>query len=91
MLITSPGSSTMNWLRYRTTSATSKIMFLVSPSCRSSPFTHRRMPSRCGSLTSSAVTSQGPSGLNVSHDLPLSHWPPRSSWNSRSETSLEIA
>jgi len=38
-----------------------------------------------------AVTSHGPSGLNVSQFLPLSHWPPRSIWNSRSETSWATA
>ena len=44
----------------------------------------------CGSLISSLVTNQGPTGPNVSQLLPLFHWPPlRSIWNTRSETSLE--
>ena len=34
------------------------------------------------------VTIHGPIGAKVSHPLPLSHCPPRSSWYSRSETSL---
>jgi len=40
------------------------------------------------SAISSGVASQGPAGLNVSADLPLTHWPPRSFWNSRSLTSF---
>lgn len=91
VLITSPGYSVMNRLRYRTTWATGKIWSAVVPSCRFSPFTHSRSPRACGSGTSSAVTSHGPSGLNVSQFLPLSHCPPRSNWNSRSETSCATA
>ena len=91
VLITSPGRSTMNWLRYQTRWSTPKIMSAVVPSCRGSPLTQSRRPSACGSATSSAVTIHGPSGLNVSQFLPLSHCPPRSIWNSRSETSLLIA
>ena len=33
---------------------------------------------------------QGPSGPKVSAPLPLLHWPPRSIWNARSETSLQM-
>src|SRR5205814_3765849 len=91
VLMTSPGYSTTNWLRYRTSSATPNAMFLVLPSCFFSPLTHSRRPRSCGSGTSSAVTNQGPSGLNVSQFFPLSHWPSRSIWNSRSETSLTTA
>ncbi len=91
VLITSPGRSTMNWLTYRTTSPTGKICSAVVPSCLSSPLTHSRSDSRCGSGTSSAVTSQGPSGLNVSQFFPLSQVPPRSIWNSRSDTSCATA
>ena len=47
-------------------------------------------PSRClPSLISSRVTRYGPSGPNVGQPLPLVHWPPRSVWNSRSETSWQ--
>lgn len=59
------------------------------PFCFSSPLTHSLSGRFCGSGTSSAVTSQGPSGLNVSQFLPLSQVPPRSIWNSRSETSFD--
>ena len=89
--MTSPGSSTMNWLRYHTTCAAEKIMSAVLPSCMVSPLTLSDSDSACTSSISSGVTSHGPSGLNVSHDLPLTHWPPRSSWNSRSDTSCETA
>ena len=81
----------MNWLTYRTTSATGKIWSAVVPSCFSSPLTHSLSASACGSGTSSAVTSHGPSGLNVSQFLPLSQVPPRSIWNSRSDTSCATA
>lgn len=40
-----------------------------------------------GAPISSAVTSQGPSGLKVSQGLPRGHWDEYSNWNSRSETS----
>ena len=79
----------MNWLRYRMMNGTEKISDFVDPSCIRRPLTSSQ---RCNLSTagiSSGVTSHGPSGLNVSQDLPLSHWPPRSSWNSRSLTSCE--
>ena len=44
--------------------ATEKIMSAVLESCRASPFTHDRRPSFCGSVSSSAGTSQGPSGVH---------------------------
>ena len=69
---------------------TSKIMVLVEPVCMRSPFTSSHMPSFCTSLISSLVTSQGPSGPKVSQPLPFIHWPPRSIWYSRSETSLQM-
>jgi hypothetical protein len=81
----------MNWLTYQTMCATEKIMSEVRSFCMRSPSTSSHMPIVCGSGTSSVVTSHGPSGLNVSHDLPLSHCPPRSSWNSRSDTSFDTA
>ena len=34
------------------------------------------------------VTMHGPSGQNVSSDLPLTNWPPWRNWRSRAETSL---
>src|SRR3954469_16953060 len=43
----------------------------------------------CGSGTSSFVTSHGPSGPKVGQPLPLVQVPPRSSWYSRSDTSLQ--
>jgi hypothetical protein len=45
---------------------------------------------RCTFSISSVVTSHGPSGPKVSQPLPLSQVPPRSSWNSRSLTSLMV-
>ena len=41
-----------------------------------------------GQDTSSVVTSQGPMGAKLSWPLPLSHWPPRSICQARSDTSL---
>jgi len=63
----------------------------VAPSAavwRRVPFTSSHIASACGSGTSSAVTIHGPTGPKVSQPLPLSQVPPRSSWYSRSETSL---
>ncbi len=76
VLMTSPGSSTVYWDRCQIRYATSKIMSAVLESWRGSPLTQERSRSACGSPISSAVTSHGPSGLNVSQDLPLDHWPP---------------
>ena len=42
----------------------------------------------CGSPISSAVTSHGPIGQNVSSDLPRTHWP-SPNWMSRADTSFE--
>ena len=50
-------------------SATEKIMSAVEESWRTSPFTSARMPSACGSGTSAAGTSSGPTGQNVSNDF----------------------
>ena len=88
--MTSPGSSTMNCEQYQTMCATPKIMVLVLPLWRFSPLTSSHMSSFCTSLISSVVTSQGPSGPKVSQPLPLVHWPPRSIWKLRSETSLQM-
>ena len=84
------GVSTMNWLRYQTMCATVKIMSAVRavlPRIAVDPEPQRR--AAADPPPRPAVTSYGPSGLKVSQLLPLSHWPPRSSWNSRSETSWE--
>ena len=43
--------------------------------------------SPCGSPISSAVTSAGPIGQNVSSDLPRTHWP-SPNWRSRADTSF---
>src|SRR5262252_8435549 len=88
VIMTSPGSRTMNCEQYHTRCATPKIIVLVEPFWRGSPFTVSHMSRFCGSGISSLVTSHGPSGPNVSEPLPLVHWPARSIWNTRSETSL---
>src|SRR6516164_2969676 len=78
-----------NCEQYQTRCATPNTMVRVEPFCRLSPLTVSHMLSRCGSLISSLVTSQGPSGPNVSQPFPLAHWPPeRSIWKARSDTSL---
>ena len=66
----------------------SKTIVEVEPVCRRTPLTSSHMPRASTSSISSGVTSHGPAGLNVSADLPLDHWPPRSIWNARSLTSL---
>ena len=63
-------------------------MVLVLPVCMRSPFRSSQRSSACGSGTSSAVTSQGPTGPKVSHPLPLSQVPLRSNWYSRSDKSF---
>ncbi len=65
-------------------------MLRVLPFCILSPLTSQTRSSAWGSGTSSDVTSQGPIGAKVSQLLPLDQLPPRSSWNSRSETSLTM-
>src|SRR5690606_1807024 len=60
VLIRSPGSSTMNWLRWCTMTYGSKIMVLVVPVCRRTPLTFSHMPRSVTSGISSGVTSQGP-------------------------------
>lgn len=71
VVMTSPGSSTQNYEQYQTRWRQSKIMFLVVPRWRCSPLTLSHMCRLCGLLISSLVTSQGPSGPNVSQLLPL--------------------
>ena len=68
----SPGSSVMIEEAHSMVSGMRKIMSAVLPCCRSSPFTHNRMSSACGSGISSAVTIHGPQGANPSNHLPAS-------------------
>ncbi len=60
----------------------------VEASCSTSPFRVQRTVRSYGSVTSSAVVIQGPSGMVASMLLPLSHWPPWRRWRSRWDTSL---
>ena len=60
------------------------------PVCRRVPFTSSHMSSFCGSATSSAVTSHGPTGQKLSQLLPLVQVGPCSICHSRSETSLTM-
>src|SRR6185312_1491648 len=66
-----------------------KIMVEVDPVWRRLPLTSSHIDSFWTSGISSLVTSHGPSGPKVSCDLPLVHWPSRSIWKLRSETSLQ--
>src|SRR5690606_23824133 len=85
VMITSPGSRVMNWLRCQMMWVTEKSMLEVRLRCRTAPLTRHSMWRSPGSGTSSGVTSHGPKGENVSADLPLVHCPDRSSWCDRSE------
>ncbi len=69
--------------------AIEKIMVEVDPVWRRWPLTSSHIDSFCTSGISSLVTSHGPTGPKVSCDLPLVHWPRRSIWKLRSETSLQ--
>ena len=70
-------------------SATLNCIDDVWASCRTAPLSRKRSRRDWGSRSSSVVTRQGPSGQNVSKDLPLVHWPPLHSFcQSRAETSL---
>ena len=64
------------WERKAIIFATDQTMFDVLQSCRMTPLT--RVVSRrfCGSLISAGDTRDGPSGRNVSNDLPRLHCPP---------------
>ncbi len=53
--------------------AIEKIMVEVDPLWRRSPLTSSHIDNFCTSGISSLVTSHGPSGPNVSCDLPLVH------------------
>src|SRR5215510_2057113 len=67
-----------------------KIMVEVEPVWRRWPLTSSHIDSFCTSAISSLVASHGPTGPNVSCDLPLVHCPSRSVWKLRSETSLQM-
>jgi hypothetical protein len=69
--------------------AMEKIIVEVDPVWRRLPLTSSHSDSFCTSAISSLVTSHGPSGPKVSCDLPLVHWPKRSIWKLRSDTSLQ--
>jgi len=71
-------------------SATPKIMSAVEDSCMVSPLRSSHSGRACGSGTSSAVTSQGPMGQKPGADLPLTHCPPRSFCQSRSDRSFSV-
>src|SRR6516165_6762517 len=65
-------------------------MVEVFPLWRRLPLTSSHIERFCTFGISSLVTSHGPSGPNVSCDLPLVHWPSRSIWKLRSDTSLQM-
>src|ERR1700693_5828083 len=88
VVMISPGSKVVNCEQYATICATEKIIVVVEPSWTRLPLTSSHMESFCGSPTSSAVTSHGPTGPNVGNPLPLSQVPPRSCCQLRSETSF---
>jgi hypothetical protein len=75
------------WLEPVTSAATLKIILPVVPCWRRSPLTVVHTSRAWGSPTSSAVTSQGPTGPKVSALLPLVVVPPCSIWKARSDTS----
>ena len=70
----SPGSSVVVCDTYAITSSTPKMRFAVVESCSTSPLTIARIASACGSEISSRGVI-GPTGQNVSGDLPRVHWP----------------
>ena len=88
--MTSPGSRVSEREIQAMSSATPKTMSAVRPSWRSSSLTQVRMPSACGSGTSSAVVIHGPKGPNVSPPLARIHWG-SSRWRSRAVTSSMTA
>src|SRR5258708_4642469 len=85
----SPGNSVRNCETYEMHLAIVKIVVEVEPVWQRLPLTSSHIDNFCTSAISSLVTSQGPSGPNVSCDLPLVQVPPRSIWKLRSETSLQ--
>src|SRR3989442_38196 len=87
--ITSPGSSVKPCESTAMHSSTGKIILEVWLDWRVSPFTRIAMASVCGSGISSAGTSTGPLGQNVSGGLPLNPWP-GSFCRSRAVTSVAM-
>ena len=85
--IRSPGSSVIVRLIEATSSATPNTICAVLEDWSSRPFRRSRIASACGSGISSAVTSHGPHGRNVSIALPSIHWEVRFC-RSRAETSF---
>ena len=85
--MTSPGSSVNACEQWLMIAATPKYICAVFDCCITSSLTRHSIASACGSGISSAVTSDGPIGQNVSSDLPRVHWP-SPNWRSRAETSL---
>src|SRR3954453_2786313 len=69
----SPGIRVMNCETYEMHFAIEKIMVAVDPVWRRVPLTSSHIESFCTSGISSLVTSHGPTGPNVSCDLPLVH------------------
>ncbi len=65
-------------------------MVSVLPFCIRWLFTLSVIRNLGASVSSALVVGHGPSGLNMSQLLPLLHCPPRSRWNSRSETWCEM-
>src|SRR4029079_6382443 len=74
VVISSPGSSLKYWLQLLTICATEKIMSDVFSFWRISPLTVVVTCNDWGSPTSSAETSTGPLGKNLSGVLPSNHW-----------------
>src|ERR1700755_1514289 len=70
--------------------AIEKIIVEVDPVWQRLPFTSSHIESFCTSGISSLVTSHGPTGPNVSCDLPLVQVPPRSIWKLRSGAALQM-
>ena len=73
---TVPGSRVVLSLRNAMSVGTSKIMSEVVQSCTTSPLSTVRIVRSLGFGMSSFVTSAGPSGQNVSNDLPRFHCEP---------------
>ena len=86
VVMTSPGSRVNEAEIQAMSSATPNTMSAVRPSWRSSSLTHVRMPSACGSGTSSAVVIHGPEGAIVSPPFARIHCG-SSRWRSRALTS----
>jgi hypothetical protein len=74
--ITLPAGSVVSPLRNSSKVGTSKIICEVSLSCMVVPSSRPRTAMRRGQANSSGVTTQGPSGQNVSKDLARHHCPP---------------